>query len=209
MIENKYQNGKIYKIIDVGYNRCYIGSTVESLSKRMCKHRAAYNTYLKDETGSNCTSYHIFKEFGLKHCKIELLENYPCHSKAELNAREGFHIKNIECVNKVIPGRTQKEWAEDTDYHKTYRIKHQDAIKAYRGNHKDKADAYNMSYREEHRNEIKQHNTIYYQENKEQILNLRKEKTSCECGSKVCRGDIQKHLRTIKHQEFMKNKISI
>ena len=32
-MENKYQNSKIYKIVDVGYNKCYIGSTVEELSK--------------------------------------------------------------------------------------------------------------------------------------------------------------------------------
>ena len=26
MGENKYKNGKIYKIVDVGYSKCYIGS---------------------------------------------------------------------------------------------------------------------------------------------------------------------------------------
>ena len=31
---NRYENGKIYKITDVGYNKCYIGSTCESLSKK-------------------------------------------------------------------------------------------------------------------------------------------------------------------------------
>ena len=39
---NKYQNGKIYKIVDVGYNKCYIGSTTETVSQRMARHRNCY-----------------------------------------------------------------------------------------------------------------------------------------------------------------------
>ena len=43
---NRYENGKIYKIVDVGYNKCYIGSTCESLSKRMERHRKQYKEYI-------------------------------------------------------------------------------------------------------------------------------------------------------------------
>ena len=35
---SKYQNGKIFKIVDVGYSRCYIGSPCEELSQRMARH---------------------------------------------------------------------------------------------------------------------------------------------------------------------------
>ena len=45
-INNKYQNGKIYKITDVGYNKCYIGSTTEGLSTRMARHRASFKQFL-------------------------------------------------------------------------------------------------------------------------------------------------------------------
>ena len=34
-----YQNGKIYKIVDNGYNLCYYGSTVQPLSKRLASHK--------------------------------------------------------------------------------------------------------------------------------------------------------------------------
>ena len=44
---NKYHNGKIYKVVDVGYNKCYIGSTTESLSQRMARHRSAYKNIKK------------------------------------------------------------------------------------------------------------------------------------------------------------------
>ena len=35
--------------------------------------------------------YDLFAEFGYENCKIELIELYPCNSKAELHAREGFY----------------------------------------------------------------------------------------------------------------------
>ena len=45
---NRYENGKIYKIVDTGYNKCYVGSTCESLSQRMARHRKDYARYLKE-----------------------------------------------------------------------------------------------------------------------------------------------------------------
>ena len=37
---SRYWNGKIYKIVGVGFNLCNIGSTCEKLKKRMERHRA-------------------------------------------------------------------------------------------------------------------------------------------------------------------------
>ena len=202
-MENKYANGKIYKIVDTGYNKCYIGSTIESLSKRMCKHRAAYHSYSKSGSGSYCTCYEIFNEFGINNCKIELVESCQCNSKEELNSREGFYIKNMECVNRVVPKRTKKEWAEETNYYNKYNSEHQDVIKAYRDNHKDKRDAYNKTYRETCRDKIRQSCASYYSRNKEQILNSKKEKVACVCGSVVCIGDMRKHQTTEKHKSLM------
>jgi len=71
---NRYENGKIYKIVDVGYNKCYIGSTCESLSKRMERHRKQYKEYSKGKTRKKTTAVDIFNEFGIENCKIELIE---------------------------------------------------------------------------------------------------------------------------------------
>ena len=97
---NRYENGKIYKITDVGYNKCYIGSTCESLSKRMERHRKQYKEYIKGRMKKKTTAIDIFNEFGIENCTIELIENYPCQSKEELFKREGGHIKATECVNR-------------------------------------------------------------------------------------------------------------
>ena len=77
---NRYENGKIYKITDNAYTKCYIGSTCESLSQRMARHRKEYRNYLK---GGKYffTSFNIFNEFGIDNCFIELLENCPCDTE--------------------------------------------------------------------------------------------------------------------------------
>ena len=127
---NRYEKGKIYKIVDVGYTKCYIGSTCESLSKRMGRHRQNYRRYLNGKD-DRFTSFYMFDEVGVENCKVELVEAYPCNNKEELQRREGFYIKNTECVNKTVPLRTWKEWYDDN------REENLRKFKSYHENHKD------------------------------------------------------------------------
>ena len=122
---NRYENGKIYKITDIGYNKCYIGSTCEKLSKRMERHREGYSTYNRGKTNTRISVFDLFDEFGVKDCKIELIENCPCYHKEELLRREGHYIKNIDCINKNIPHRTEEEKLE---FAREYYYKHKDKI---------------------------------------------------------------------------------
>jgi hypothetical protein len=132
MESNRYQNGKIYKIVDNGYNKCYIGSTIEALSSRMAKHRSGYRNYL---SGGNshyrCNVWDMFDEYDLENCKIELIEEFPCENKMQLLKREGFHIQNTNCVNKRVEGRTKQEYMFE----------------------------YNAQYRENNKQKLKEHNS--------------------------------------------------
>jgi adenylate kinase family enzyme len=135
-MDNKYQKGKIYKIIDTGYKNCYYGSTVESLSKRMSHHRKDYASF-KDHKARYVSVYSMFDEHGLEHCKIELVEEFPCDSKEQLRQREGWYIQNNVCVNKKVAGRTEREYKEQNkdqilERKKVYREQNQDKIKEYR-----------------------------------------------------------------------------
>ena len=112
MTDSKYVSAKIYKIVDRGYNMCYFGSTIESLSKRMTRHRRHYTLHQEDRF-SRVSVFDIFDEYGVENCKIELVEGFPCSSVEELNRREGFYIQNNACVNKNVAGRTVKEWYQD------------------------------------------------------------------------------------------------
>ncbi len=158
----KYQKGKIYKIVDNGYNMTYYGSTIEKyLCNRMSKHKRKYKLYREK---NEYTSFIIFEKYGIENCKIELVENYPCNSKEELLKREGYYIKNNECVNKNISGRTQKEYYEDN------KEKIKENTKIWRENNKEYYKQKKKEYREKNKEKIKESRKKHYEDNKEKIL---------------------------------------
>ena len=114
---NRYEKGKIYKIVDIGYNKMYIGSTCDDLKKRFERHRSKYKKEFSQGKGDNTRAYWLFQEFGVENCKIELIENYPCNSRAELEKREGEIQKQNDCINKKIAGRTvQEHYRDENEY---------------------------------------------------------------------------------------------
>ena len=128
---NKYANGKIYKITDNAYTKFYIGSTIQPLSSRMSGHRRNFKCYLDGKVYLT-TSFLLFEEFGIENCKIELIEEYPCENLEQLLKKEGEYIKSTECVNKNVLGRTSKEYYEECKDN----IK--ERTKVYRESNKDK-----------------------------------------------------------------------
>jgi len=131
MNKNKkdYNNGKIYCIRSHKTDLIYVGSTCQPLSKRLNIHKTKYKTYLK--TGKiDTSSYKIYELDDTPY--IELIVNYPCSCLDELRREEGKHIRAIDCVNRCVAGRTQKEWYEDNKE----KIKEQ--AKEYREANKEK-----------------------------------------------------------------------
>lgn len=104
-----YKNGKIYMIC--GGDDRYYGSTVQSLSRRMVQHRfmSGLGEYIK----YRCCSFILFQKYGTDNCTIELVEAYPCDSVEELNRKEGEYIRQNNCINKKIAGRTRIEYYQD------------------------------------------------------------------------------------------------
>lgn len=112
-----YGNGKIYKIepiVDFEEGYIYIGSTTkEYLSQRFDTHRSEYKRFQSGKC-KLVKVYEIFDKYGVENCKIILLENVVnCNSRDELLAREAHYIRNLDCVNKNIPGRSTYQYYED------------------------------------------------------------------------------------------------
>ena len=99
--KNTYENGKIVKVVDSGYNKCYYTSTIQPLGVRMCGIRSKYKKFKAGE-GPKFAVFDIFDKYGIDNCNIELVEYYPCTSKDELEAREGYYIQHNICVNKEL-----------------------------------------------------------------------------------------------------------
>eukprot|EP00732_Lithocolla_globosa_P000328 Lithocolla_globosa_v1_NODE_93_length_6512_cov_4.841877.p5 type:complete len:138 gc:universal NODE_93_length_6512_cov_4.841877:912-1325(+) len=106
-----YRNGKIYRIVSDQTDEVYYGSTTQLLSMRMSGHRTGFRCWEDTEKYANVTSYQIMK---YDDAKIVLVEKYECDSKEELLARERFYIENNDCVNKVVPQRSFKEYYQIT-----------------------------------------------------------------------------------------------
>ena len=191
-LREKLNQAKIYKIIDNTNGNEYIGSTCQSLKRRLSTHKSGYKRFLNG-LGYNVKSFDIIKN---NDYKIELIENCDIKTKQELISKERFFIENNECINKVIPGRTDKEYKEDNkdkikESSKNYYIDNKDKIKLYREDNKDRAKAYNKNYR------------IV---NKDKIKIQTNEKFDCECGGKYIYTHKSAHLKTNKHIDFLKNK---
>jgi hypothetical protein len=103
-----YNNGKIYAIRSSQSDKIYIGSTVQRLSKRKSQHKEKYLKYLNGKH-HYITSFDILK---YDDWYIELLENYSCINKEELLKREGELIRDNNCVNRCIAGRSFNVWYE-------------------------------------------------------------------------------------------------
>ena len=142
--------GKIYKIVDNGYNDMYIGSTTKSLSQRMAQHRYNYKSQQ-----NNITVYKIFDKYGVENCKIELIEEFYYINREYLLKKEGEHIKNNNCINKIIHSRTPIE------YMKEYREKNKEKIKDDREINDEYYKNYMKEYRERNKEKIKEYQKEY------------------------------------------------
>ena len=129
-----YQNGKIYKLWSPSKNVVYIGSTTQLLCKRLVVHLSYYKAYNNDNTNNYYSSFLVLD---CEDYKIELLEEYACNNRQQLENKEGEYIRNNECVNRYIAGRTTKEYYIDNadklkEQTKQYRITNADKLKEKR-----------------------------------------------------------------------------
>lgn len=143
-----YSKGKIYKIVSDSCDDIYIGSTIQTLSQRLTKHRNDYKQWKKGNYGYT-RSFSLI-ERGDYH--IILLEPFPCNNQEELTARERHYIDNNVCLNKVKPGRSYKEWREDN---------------------KEKIKEQQKEWIKDNKEKMKEYRKEWYQENKEKIMEYR------------------------------------
>jgi len=174
-----YNNSKVYKIVGPG-DMIYIGSTTKNyLSSRLSEHRSCYKTRNTGIKKSKYSSFQLFDAYGPENCNIYLLELVNCDTKNELLARERHHIEAIDCINKVVPGRTKKEYC---DINREILIEYQ---KLYRESNREILIEYQKLYRESNRDIINE-----------------KQKTKCVCN--ICGGNYTKchksqHFKTKQH----------
>ena len=146
-MESKYQKGKIYKLTCDDVNLVYYGSTIKKLQDRLGNHKAP----------SNATVSRTMRDIG--GLKIELVEEYPCNSRRELEQREQYYIDNNECIN-FKPAFITKEQKEERN--KEYKKEYQKA-------NRDKINQKLKEYQKANKEKLKEKRKQYYEANKEKI----------------------------------------
>ena len=189
-----YLKGKIYKIVCNLTNLTYIGSTCEpTLARRLASHVGDYMKWLNGKHRF-ITSFKIIEGGNYN---IILVEECPCESSDQLHARERHYIETVECVNKVIPTRSMKEWKEIN------KEKIKECEKIYREANKDHIKVRKKQYNEDNKEHIKEYKKEYRETNKEIIRQHRSEKLICLCGSTYSRSGKSEHEKTKKHQDYV------
>ena len=170
---NRYDDGKIYKVVSDQTTDVYYGSTCSTLYDRYARHTHYYRI------GRACSIKRILK---YDDSKIVLVENFPCNNKDELLRRERYYIENNDCVNIQVPLRTVKEYYDD---------------------YQQEIIAQKKEYRAVNKEKIKLSSKKYREENKEAINKHKNEKINCECGGKYTNANRTVHQRTDKHQTWV------
>lgn len=101
-----YQQAKIYKLVCNITNKCYIGSTCQTLPQRLKGH-----VYDSNRT-KLCSSKEIIDGGNYS---IILLEEFPCNSNNELLKKEYHYMDIIECINKIRGGIITDEMIKKWD----------------------------------------------------------------------------------------------
>ena len=197
-----YGNGKIYKIESHLGDKIYIGATCkEYLSQRFQAHKHDYRRW-KNGKARKVNSYEIFDLYGIDNCSIVLLEANPCNSKDELNARESFYIRNMNCVNKVIPDRKIEEY-ENSEQRKNMKKLHEQTEtckatrKAYRDSDEGKAIIKAYTQSDEYKEKAKANMKVYtqsdeYKASKKTYEQTRKAYAQSEAGKAKAKANYQR-----------------
>lgn len=227
-----YANGKIYRIVSAT-GKQYVGSTTETLSQRLARHRR----YGMDGKNKGVSSVVLLTED--PNAKIILVENYPCQNSEELRAREQYWIENIEggCVNKVRAHTTPEviqqqarqraadkkeeiaaykaQWFQERyepQFHNRLNqlFKTEEDKQEEEKIRKEKKSNCDKRYREENQEELSNYFKDRYANDEDYKTRVKArvkawatEMVECECGTTIQRGTMRFHIKSKKHAELM------
>ena len=191
-MDNKYNNAKIYYIWNIIDEEIYVGSTCQTLSQRMTKHR-----YEANNRPDKMVITTKMNELGVGNFYIDLVEKYPCDDIKQLCRKEGEWTRKLGTLNTQVPGRTRAEY-----FREAIHIKQQENRDEYL--HKKR------EYRLANIDKVRgQHNALYNaksEEDRKQIYQQRKEwkmiKHECGCGSFYTNSHKSEHMKSKKHQKW-------
>ena len=180
-----YKNSVIYKFHckNPEVKEVYIGST-SNFRGRKSQHKKSCNNPKSKKY--NLPVYKFIRDNdGWDNWYMTQLYAFPCENKRELETEERRCIEEYgfnNCLNCIIPTRSQKEWREDN---------------------KVELSEYYKEWYEDNKEKLLEKKKEYYEKNKEKIKEQRSKPITCICGSTTNSRHKARHEKTIKHQTYI------
>ena len=222
-----YSNTHFYKIVckDVNIKECYVGHTTD-FTKRKNQHKKDCND--EKRKNHNITVYKYIRENGgWNNWEMISIDTISCKDSLEARKVEREFTEKLQAnLNIYVPYKSEEEKAEekkefDRQYYSTHKEEmnkkssqryeeHKEEEKEKRKqryeNNKEATLEQNKKWRDEHKQEQKEYFNYYRENNKEKISLRAKEIIECECGFTYTRHHKSRHLKTKRHQAYLKQK---
>jgi hypothetical protein len=185
-----YENGKVYKIVNMVDDEIYVGSTCYSLTKRMSMHK-------RDAQTSKMAKVHVkMRNIGIENFKIILIELYPCSNRDELTMREEeFRVNLRATLNTVSCNTGVPRSVYNLCWSAANYIMNGDQIRIRS----------KLAY-SQNPDKFRERVRTRYANHKEDIKERRKVPYTCDCGSTFRVNDRARHNRSKKHLTFSASK---
>ena len=170
-----YQKSKIYRIVCDTTGDVYYGSTaMADINARKSNHISSVKMFDAGIVQKKCASYEIIKRGDWL---LEVVEEFPCSSKRDLEGRERFYMENNKCINIKRPLTTYDETLQERrQRYQDNKEKEKAQMQLWRDNNKDRKAAADKAYREgDKRDEVLAKKREYHHSNKEAISQRAKE----------------------------------
>jgi hypothetical protein len=183
--------GRIYRIIHLESEICYIGSTFNDLRFRWQQHKDNFKCWANGKNGE-ISIFKYFKQHGIDKFKMILVKEYNVIDRIHLEAYEQLWINKFcnTCINKKNPFSLKKLYQRE---------KNKQNYQASKEKIKEKV----KSYREVNRSKIKEKAKAFREANHLKIREYQNQKHECECGGKYTYQNHKRHNHTKKHQNYL------
>jgi len=206
----EYSNACVYKIkhnADFNDDNIYIGSTC-NLIRRRCKHKN--NCIDENKIEYNRYVYKYIRENGgWENFIVIKIKDFSCNSKEELRIEERRMVDLLKPkLNMIMPYVTKEEASiRDSLSTKKFRENNKELIKVkkcleYENNKEHiKERSKKNYYKKKDDEDFKQKRKEYSEANKEKIRENRMQIVTCECGCKITKQHLTRHMKTDKHKK--------
>jgi hypothetical protein len=193
-----YSKTIIYKLVckDLNVTELYVGHTTDFKSRKQ-SHKQSVENINHPECNLKKSTF-IREHGGWSNWSMIEIEKNPCNDIHEACARERYWVETLGAtLNSNVPSRSKKE------YHKIHKEHIQKYQKEHYETNKERIQKYHKEWYKDNKEKILDQQKEHYELNKEKLETQRSAQYECKCGSTIRKDSKVKHLKSIKHCQFL------